>query len=83
MVLVTEYMRGGDLYDVLGHDLDRSFSWHGRWDQGLDFYDCSTKTPGLSVAAGRDRGLKCVSVPVQGPAGRAGHCAGHRAHARP
>ena len=30
MVLVTEYMVGGDLYNVIGHDLDRTFSWYRR-----------------------------------------------------
>lgn len=30
MVLVTEFMVGGDLYNVIGHDLDRTFSWYRR-----------------------------------------------------
>ena len=30
MVLVTEYMKGGDLHRVLGCDLNREFGWHKR-----------------------------------------------------
>ena len=33
MILVTEYMVGGDLYDVIGHDLNQTFSWYQRWEQ--------------------------------------------------
>ena len=30
MILVTEYMVGGDLWNVLGHDTEHNFSWYKR-----------------------------------------------------
>ena len=31
MILVTEYMVGGDLWNVLGHDTEQNFSWYKRY----------------------------------------------------
>lgn len=30
MILVTEYMVGGDLWNVLGHDTEQNFGWYRR-----------------------------------------------------